>query len=199
MRDEQFGFRPRHSTSLQLAHLVERITRNFGEKMQTGAVFLDEAKAFDTVWNNGLLYKLKLLNFSSYIVHTISWHLRYRTFEASFQTATSSRRGIWAGLAQNGLISPVLFSLYINDISPSHHADYTAVIASSRKPTLLVSYLESYLNGLQRWLSEWRIAMNVSKSSAIIFARSGQRFIQLRPITLFGELIQWVETIRYLR
>jgi hypothetical protein len=44
LRDEQFGFRPRHSTSLQLAHLVERITRNFGEKRLTGAVFLDVAK-----------------------------------------------------------------------------------------------------------------------------------------------------------
>jgi len=39
MRDEHFGFRPRHSTSLQLACLVERITRNFGEKRLTGAVF----------------------------------------------------------------------------------------------------------------------------------------------------------------
>ena len=61
------------------------------------------------------------------------------------------------------MISPVLFNLYVNDMpSPSHHvelalyADDTAVIASSRKPTLLVSYLESYLNDLQRWLSEWR-------------------------------------------
>ena len=44
MRDEQFGFRPRHNTSLQLARLVERITRNFGEKRLTGAVFLDGAK-----------------------------------------------------------------------------------------------------------------------------------------------------------
>jgi hypothetical protein len=49
MRDEQFGFRPRHRTSLQLARLVERITKNFGEKRITGAVFIDVAKAFDTV------------------------------------------------------------------------------------------------------------------------------------------------------
>ena len=39
LRDEQFGFRPRHSTSLQLARLVERITRNFGENRCTGALF----------------------------------------------------------------------------------------------------------------------------------------------------------------
>jgi len=63
MRDDQFGFRPRHSTSLQLARLVERITRNFGEKRLTGAVVLDVAKAFDTGWIDDLLYKRTLLNF----------------------------------------------------------------------------------------------------------------------------------------
>ena len=62
-RDEQFEFRPKHSTSLQLARLVERITSNFGEKRLTGAVFLDVAKASDTVWIDGLLFKLTLLNF----------------------------------------------------------------------------------------------------------------------------------------
>jgi hypothetical protein len=46
------------------------------------------------------------------------------------------------------------------------YADDTAIIATSRKPKLLVSYLKSYLNDLQRWLSEWRIAINVSKSTA---------------------------------
>jgi hypothetical protein len=79
--------------------------------------------------------------------------------------------------------------------SSSHHvelalyADDMAVIATSRKPTLLVSYLESYLNDLQQWLSEWRIAINVSNSSVITFARAGWRFIQPRPVTLFGEPI----------
>jgi hypothetical protein len=157
MRDEQFGFRPKHSTSLQVARLVERIARNFGEKRLTDAVFLDVAKAFVTVWIDGLLYKLPLLNLPSYLVHTISSSLQGRTFEASFQTATSSRRGMRVWCGTGGLISPVLFSLYVNDMpTPSHHvelalyADDTAIIATSRKPTLLVTYLESYLNDLQR-------------------------------------------------
>ena len=49
MRDEQYVLRSRHSTSLQLVPPVERITRNVGGKRLPGAVFLDVAKAFDTV------------------------------------------------------------------------------------------------------------------------------------------------------
>ena len=85
---------------------------------------------------------------------------------------------------------------------PSHHvelalsADDTAIIATSRKPTLLVSYLESYLNDLQQWSSEWRIAINISKSTAIIFAHARRRFIQPRPVILFGEPIEWVDANR---
>jgi len=84
LRNEQFGFRPRHNISLQLARLVERITRNFGERRLTVAVFLDVAKAFDTVRIEGLLYRLTVLNFLSYLVHIISSYLRGRTFEVSF-------------------------------------------------------------------------------------------------------------------
>jgi hypothetical protein len=41
---------------LQLARLVERVSRNLGEKRITGAVSLDVAKALDTVWVDGLAY-----------------------------------------------------------------------------------------------------------------------------------------------
>jgi hypothetical protein len=54
MRDEKIGLIPRHNTSLQLARLVERITKKFGENRLTGAVFLDVAEVFDTVWMDGL-------------------------------------------------------------------------------------------------------------------------------------------------
>ena len=92
-------------------------------------------------------------------------------------------RRMQAGVAQGGIISPVLFNLYVNDMpSPSRHvelalyADDTAVIATSRRPALLVKYLETYLSSLERWLSAWRIAINVSKSSAMLFAKSGRAF-----------------------
>ena len=69
-------------------------------------------------------------------------------------------------------------------LSPSHHVelalcvDDTAIITTSPKATLLVCYLELYLNDFQRCLSEWRIAINASKNTAIIFALAGRLFIQ---------------------
>jgi hypothetical protein len=62
----------------------------------------------------------------------------------------------------------VLFRLYVNDMPvPSRHvelalyADDSAIIAMSRKSELLIRYLETYLSDLERWLREWRIAINV--------------------------------------
>ena len=119
--------------------------------------------------------------------------------------AKSSRRGMGAGVVQGGFISPVLFSLYVNDMPPpSHHVklalytEKTAIIAVSCMPTLLVSYLESYPNDVQQWLSEWRMAINISKSTVIIFAKAGWCFTQPGPVTIFREPLKWVDTTRYL-
>jgi len=62
--------------------------------------------------------------------------------------------------------------------SPSHHdklalyADDTTIMATSRKPVVLVSYQAAYLCDLEQWLRERRIAINVSKSTAMIFLRA---------------------------
>jgi len=98
MRDELFGFRSKHSEALQLASLFERVTRNFGEKRLTDAAFLEVSKDFNAVVIDGLLYKLTVLSFPSYPVKTISFYFPGRTFETSFQTATSYRRCVWVGM-----------------------------------------------------------------------------------------------------
>ena len=124
-------------------------------------------------------------------------YLRSRTFEAFFEAATSSRRSMRAGVVQGGLISPVLFSLYVSDMPVPHNVELalnaeTAVLTTSRKPALLVSYLESYLADLELWLRKWRIAINVSKSMAMFVTR--RRVQTSRPVALFGEPIVWVDT-----
>jgi hypothetical protein len=109
-----------------------------------------------------------------------------------------------AGAAQGGLVSPVLFSLYVNDIpTPSSHVelaqyvDDMALIATSRDPSFLVGYLEAYLGRLELWLRKWMIAINASKSTAALSAKAARRVRQPRPVQFLGQPPEWVETARY--
>ena len=61
------------------------VKRNVDE---TGSLFLDVAKAFDSKWIEGLLFKLTNLEFPSYLVKVITSYSHSRTFTASFQVAT---------------------------------------------------------------------------------------------------------------
>jgi hypothetical protein len=113
-----------------LARIVERITTKFGGKRLTGAVFLDVAKTYGIVWIGDLLDKLKLLNFRAYKVHIISSCPRGRAFEGSFQTATSSLRGMRLRVAPGGLFFPILLILFVNDMP---HPRTTSSKPSTRK------------------------------------------------------------------
>jgi hypothetical protein len=110
-----------------------------------------------------------------------------------------------AGVVQGGLVSPVLFSLYVNDIhTPSRHvelaqyADDTALEAMSRSPSLLISYLQAYLGRLERWLRDWRIAINVSESTSVLYVKAARRIQKPRAVQFLGEPIHLVETARYI-
>ena len=68
---------------------------------------------------------------------------------------------MWAGEAEGGVISLLLFTLYVNDIlTPcryvelAQYADDLALVAMSGSIKLLIKYLETYLNALERWLWE---------------------------------------------
>jgi hypothetical protein len=73
-----------------------------------------------------------------------------------------------------------------------------ALVATSRSPSILVGYLEDYLGRLERWLRDLRIAINVSKTTAVLFVKAARRIQKPRAVQFLGEPIQWVETARYL-
>jgi hypothetical protein len=54
----EFGFRRKHSTVSQLARIADFITRGYNTHKHAAMVLLDLEKAYDTVWIQGLLYKL---------------------------------------------------------------------------------------------------------------------------------------------
>ena len=79
-------------------------------------------------------------------------------------------------ISAGGLISPVLFILYVKDIpTPSRHielaqyGDDTALVATFKHPALPVKYLEIHLSDLKIGLRDLRIVINVGKSAAVIF------------------------------
>ena len=84
-----------------------------------------------------------------------------------------------------------------HDVELALYADDTAIIAMSLQTSLIVKYLESYLRDLERWLREWRIAINVSKCTAMLLAKTS-RIPKPQPVQFFGKAIHFVDTTRYL-
>lgn len=200
---EQFGFRKKHSTLHQLLRVTETIHNGFRRNMTTGAIFLDVAKAFDRVFFPALLYKLKRLGFSAQFVHIINSFLSNRAFRVRVNNAISNPRLIHAGVPQGSLLSPLLFSIYINDIPKipkidlACYADDTAIITQFFRLPQVLSNLQLYLNDLMLWLVTWKIKINASKSVAIIFHRN-KRITPTQSLVIFNEPIPWAKDVKYL-
>ncbi|GFT59730.1 nucleic-acid-binding protein from transposon X-element [Trichonephila clavipes] len=183
----QCGFRPKCSTVHQLLRVTELIHSGFAKHEATGILFLDIAKAFDKIWHDGLLIKLIRLDFPAPLIKSIHSFLSHRSFRVRVDRILSSPRPIRSGLPQGSLSSPLLFTLYVNDIpqTDSSHlamfADDTAVISQNKRFSVVISNLQHYISSLELWLNDWKIKVNASKSACLMFTRRSQLPVGLTP------------------
>jgi hypothetical protein len=153
--DEQFGFRPKHSTADQLIHVTEFISHGMNQNKSTGAIFLDVAKAFDTVWHDGLVYKIHTAGLPLAMVKLINSFLQNRVFHAKIGHALSTERAIEAGVPQGSVLSPTLYAIFTADVPKPDgtklalYADDTAILTRSGSPELATQRLQNAVESLE--------------------------------------------------
>lgn len=176
----QFGFTKNKSTSQALTRLLEEMHLGFDMGQPSLAVSIDLSKAFDTVWVNGLLFKLHQMGFPGNLVKLILNFLSDRSFRVKFNSAFSNFHEILAGVPQGSILGPTLFNIFISDfptyafpnILTLFFADDIIILAHKKHLKSLVKSLSDYLKLIVEYCSLWHISVNFDKCQAILLRKT---------------------------
>ncbi|KAI5730977.1 hypothetical protein M8J77_002861 [Diaphorina citri] len=176
---EQAGFRPGRNCADQVLAFTTLIEAGFQKKLKTSVALIDLSAAYDTVWREGLLFKLLQVIPCQKIMLLINNMLANRTFQLILGDSTSSKKILNNGLAQGSVLAPLLFALYIADIpeTKSHkfgYADDWALATSSSDVEETEEILTEDLHVLSTYFRKWRLKPNPSKTERPSFKNSGK-------------------------
>ena len=147
----QSGFRPGDSTVNQLLYLVHQIYHAFENGKEVRTVYLDISKAFDRVWHAGLLKKLEALGIRNPLLQWIESYLQNRKQRVVIDGQSSEWKNISSGVPQGSVLGPILFLIYINDITddlvtnPFIYADDTTLLEVVSDPVISTDRLTNDL------------------------------------------------------
>ena len=113
----QSGFRPGNSCVKQLLSITHEIYKSFDNEFEVKGVFLYISKAFDKVWHEGIIFKLKQNNISGKLLSVLSDFLKDRKQRVTLNGQVSSWAGVNADIHQGSVLGPLPFLVYINDLA----------------------------------------------------------------------------------
>ena len=175
--EDQEGFRKFHGTCHALLRLTQDIYDGFNSKNKTLVAFVDMAKAFDSVWREGLLVKINRLGVAGLMWNWIEDLLKKRTARCFLKGQNGDSFSTEVGLPQGSVISPVLFNLYIEDIynevnsNKVKFADDGTIWTTGADLEVLEKETEKDLGSVLSWSKRWRMNLNIDKTEICLFTK----------------------------
>ena len=180
----QSGFKPDESCINQLLAITHEIYKSFDACLDVRAVFLDISKAFDKIWHEGLLYKLKQNGISDNLLETLTDFLKDRNQKVVLNGQNFSWANVEAGVPQGSILGPLLFLIYIDDLPDNLSAnvklfaDDTSLFSVVHDITTSSCDLNYDLNRVREWAFQWKMSLNPEPSKQaqeVIFTRKLQK------------------------
>ena len=197
----QAGFRKGRCCEDQVIKLIQHVSDGFQEKtpLRTVMAQFDYSRAYDRTWREKLLLKLSDLGAPSQIIRWISAFLRTRTAQVMINGTLGKRVRVKQGLPQGSVLSPLLFLIFINDITKELpdgvecclFADDAAVYCSDVSLAKAEELLQVAVTAIEKWSVENKLDLNLSKSCVFFFS-SFTGDAKYRPdITLMGQRMKF--------
>ena len=186
INEAQHGFLHGRSCATQLLSTLHRIGQLLDKNTQTDILFLDFAKAFDSVHHVILLRKLKHYGIAGNLYRWLSDYLHNRTQRVVVEGAASSWSPVTFGVPQGSILGPILFLLFINDfpdVIPESTSTglYADDIKLYREISTLedCSQLQEALSCADVWSKDNNINFNPSKCKILTFSRLKHLFFSI--------------------
>ena len=202
LSEQQFGFRPKFTTEYAILDIYEKIINNLENRQTTCAIFLDLAKAFDTVSHDILLQKLEAYGIRGNCLKLFESYLKNRYQFVKIENAKSIISLIEFGVPQGSILGPLLFLLYINDLPKATnlltklYADDTFLCAQNDNMKLLESEINLELEKVYNWMCSNRLTLNISKSKSMIITK--KRSIEPISIKINNTELEQCSSYKYL-
>ncbi|GBN42060.1 putative RNA-directed DNA polymerase from transposon BS, partial [Araneus ventricosus] len=176
----QHGFIPKRSTATNLFCLTNKIISSFQIGSQLDVIYTDFSKAFDSIDFGILLNKLHGLGFHVNLTDWLHSYLCNRSLYVYFNNAVSREFSGTSGVPQGSNLGPLLFILFINDLTSVFKYSECLLFAddlklfSSMNSNLDAVLLQSDLDCLFKWCTVNKLHLNIEKCSILSYTRKSQ-------------------------
>lgn len=203
---DQHGFQKNKSTLSAVLSVTDVINEALNNNRFAIGVFLDIRKAFDTVHLDILSQKLERYGFRGQSLRFFKSYLNGRYQRVVIDEHVSSLRPVCTGVPQGSVLGPILFTLYINDltnclskVSAVMYADDTALLFPTPSLNTAAHIINNELLKISEWFTTNRLTLNTDKTKYLIF-RSPHKPVDctMGKLKVNDKEIEKVGTISYL-